>query len=226
MRRALRVLSTVLIAAGVLLVADAGLTLVWQEPVSALVARIEQSQLEDQLAGLDRRAPSAVERAALHGLRDADRRMAFLARALRRQVREGDAIGRIVIPTIGARFVVVQGTAAGDLRRGPGHYPATSLPGLPGTVAIAGHRTTYLAPFHDVNDLRPGDAIRLEMPYGVFTYRVQRTRVVEPGATWVTRDVGYPRLVLTACHPLFSAAQRIVVFARLVDAVPRGAAAA
>jgi len=120
--------------------------------------------------------------------------------------------------------VFVEGTAAPDLRRGPGHYPATPLPGQRGTVAIAGHRTTYGAPFHDVDQLRRGDRIELDMPYGRFTYRVERLRIVKPTAVEVTDAVGYDRLVLSACHPLYSAAQRIIVFARLERAEARGAA--
>ena len=58
------------------------------------------------------------------------------------------------------------------------------------------------------------------MPYGRFAYRVERTRIVAPTATWVTRRVAYDRLVLTACHPLYSAAERIVVFARLERSAP------
>jgi sortase A len=87
-------------------------------------------------------------------------------------------------------------------------------------VAIAGHRTTYRAPFRTIDKLRPGAPVVLEMPYGRFTYRVEETRVVKPSALWVTRPVGYPRVVLTACHPLYSAAKRIVVFARLAGVQP------
>jgi len=224
MRRALRTASSVLIVAGVLLIVDAGVTFAWQEPVSALIAAIRQDELSGQLDRLERAGPSAAERAALARMRGAEARMAFLARALRRRVREGDPIGRITMPTIGASYVVVQGTGTDDLRKGPGHYPATTFPGLPGTVAIAGHRTTYGAPFHNVNELRRGAQIHLRMPYGAFTYVVEKTRIVPPTATWVTRDVGENRLVLSACHPLFSAAKRIVVFAREIAAVPRGAA--
>ena len=83
-------------------------------------------------------------------------------------------------------------------------------------MAVAGHRTTYLAPFRTIDQLRPGDPVVLQMPYGSFTYRVENTRVVEPSALWVTRNVGYQRLVLSACQPLYSASHRIVVFARLV----------
>ena len=142
--------------------------------------------------------------------------MAFLARALRRDVREGDPVGRIRIKRIGVSYVVVEGTDPATLRKGPGHYTQTPLPGLSGTVAIAGHRTTYVAPFRKLNQLRRGDRITVEMPYGRFTYAVQRTKIVSPKALWVIRRQTYDRLVLTACHPLYSAAQRIVVFARLV----------
>jgi sortase A len=91
-------------------------------------------------------------------------------------------------------------------------------------VAIAGHRTTYLAPFRNIDDFKPRDRITLEMPYGRFDYEVERTRIVKPNALWVTKRVAYDRLVLSACHPLYSASERIVVFARLVSTAPRGAA--
>jgi sortase A len=224
MRRALRAISTVLIVAGALMIADAGITLAWQEPVSALLARIEQSKLSGQLDRIERNAPTPVERRVLAALPSQRRRIAFLAREARRTARTGDPIGRIHIPRIGASFVVVQGTDTASLRKGPGHYPETTFPGLSGTVAIAGHRTTYLAPFRRVDQLRRGDAIVLTMPYARLDYTVQRTQIVSPNATWIERDVGYDRLVLSACHPLYSASHRIVVFARLRQATPRGAA--
>ena len=92
------------------------------------------------------------------------------------------------------------------------------------TVAVAGHRTTYLAPFKQINELVAGDRILLTMPYGRFTYRVQYQKIVLPTALWVTRNVGYDRLVLSACNPLYSAAQRIIVFARLQSVKPLGPA--
>jgi len=223
MRRALRTLSTVLIVAGALLLADAALTLLWQEPVSALYGRVQQDKLEGQLKDLEKAPIAAVDQRALSKL-DASRRLAFAARSLKRRSKAGDALGRIRVPKIGISDVFVEGTAAGDLRRGPGHYPATPLPGQRGTVAIAGHRTTYGAPFHDVDQLAKGDRIDLDMPYGRFTYRVERLKIVEPTAVEVTDPVGYDRLVLSACHPLYSAAQRIIVFARLERAEARGAA--
>src|SRR2546421_506010 len=109
---------------------------------------------------------------------------------------------------------------AASLEKGPGHYPGTAFPGLGQTVAIAGHRTTYLAPFRHIDALGAGDRIVVNMPYGRFTYIVQYHKIVVPTALWVTDNVGYDRLVLSACNPLYSAAQRIIVFARLSEVQP------
>ena len=220
MRRALRALSTVLIVLGTLLLADGAITLLWGEPLTSLYARIEQGKLDDRLAELERSGPSPLERRVLARIPEPRRRLRFAARAALRRARAGDPVGRLSADSIGLDSVVVQGTAGGDLRKGPGHYPDTPLPGAGGTVAIAGHRTTYGAPFRDVDELERGDRIELKMPYGRFDYSVERTRIVPPSATWVTRRVAYDRLVLTACHPLYSAAERIVVFARLERSAP------
>jgi sortase A len=224
LRRPLRALSTVLIVAGVLMLADAGLTLVWQEPVSAVYATIVQGRLGDDLRRLETRKPTTLDLAALNKLASERRRMAFLARRLRADRDEGAAVGRIEIRKIKARFVLVNGTNGDDLRKGPGIYDDVPFPGAPGTTAIAGHRTTYAAPFRRIDQLRPGDEIVIEMPYGRFTYEVQRTRIVAPTEISVVRRVKFDRLVLSACHPLYSAAKRIVVFARLIASEARGAA--
>lgn len=222
-----------LLVVGVLLVAETVLTVEWKEPFTSITAARKQRQLSRDLARLERAPPTpaqlANERAAArrHGLRlvrARRRQMALLARHLARTARTGAPLGRIVIPKLGARFVVVQGADEQSLKSGPGHYEWTSLPGQQGTIAIAGHRTTYLAPFRHIDRLRPGDAIRLEMPYGTFAYRVERSEIVSPEQASVLRRVRETRLVLTACHPLYSAAQRIVVFARLHSAAAKGAA--
>jgi sortase A len=214
-RRALRALSTVLIVAGVILLADAGLTLLWQEPVSAVYAHFQQGRLSDRLEQLERAPLAPAEQRALDRIPDPRRKLAFRARALDRRLEPGDPMGRIVMPSLGVSEVFVEGTGAGELRSGPGHYPETPLPGERGTVAIAGHRTTYGAPFRRIDQLEPGDRIELRMPYGRFAYRVERTRIVPPTETSVTARVDHDRLVLSACHPLYSAAKRIIVFARL-----------
>jgi sortase A len=218
----LRILARVLIVTGALLLADAAATLVWQEPLSSIYAHVQQGKLSRRLARLDSQPALTVERRPLPRVRDTRRRLAGAARALERRTGAGDPLGRLRLPRIGVSAVVVEGTAAADLRSGPGHFPSTPLPGDPGTVAVAGHRTTYGAWFRHIDRLRPGDAVELTMPYGRFGYRVERTRIVSPSALWVTRRVAYDRLILSACHPLYSAAQRIVVFARLVSAIPRG----
>jgi sortase A len=112
-------------------------------------------------------------------------------------------------------MVFVEGTDTASLRKGPGHYPETAFPGQGRTVAVAGHRTTYLAPFRSINEIADGDQVTLEMPYATFTYEVEGHRVVTPDQVGIIRNVGYERLVLTACHPLYSAAERWAVFARL-----------
>lgn len=176
---------------GALLIADAGLTLAWQEPVSALVASQQQGQLEEALADPPERV---VERRPL----------------------PGDAIAKIEIPAIGVSEYVVEGTDTGDLRKGPGHYPDTPQPGEPGTAAIAGHRTTYGAPFRDIDQLERGDRIELQTPGGRYLYRVDRTKIVDDTDLSVLDPVGHRQLILSACHPLYSAEQRIIAFARQI----------
>jgi sortase A len=218
------VLAALLIAGGLLLLADAGTTLLWQEPISALYAQLKQESLGGDLRALDRAAPSPAARHALARLHEERRRIAYLAGTLQRHAKAGSAVGRIRIPAIGASFVVVKGSGSSELENGPGIYPETDFPGVPGTTAIAGHRTTYLAPFRHIDKLRQGEPIVLEMPYARFTYTVTGSRVVLPTDVSVLDPVGYSRLVLSACTPLFSASHRLIVFARLTSTVPLGAA--
>jgi sortase A len=225
-RRILRDISSVLIIAGLLLVADAGVTLLWQEPVTAVIGLIQRNGIDQRYLNFRDVPLSATDRAALHSLTSVEEQVAFLARREASQVPQGAAIGRLVMPKIGASYEVVQGDDTASLERGPGHYPETAFPGLGQTVAIAGHRTTYLAPFRNINEMDAGDRITLQMPYATFTYVVQYHRVVPPNAWWITDNVGYERLVLSACNPLYSAAQRIVVFARLEKMTPNPSAVA
>jgi sortase A len=224
-RRVLRALSTLLIVAGTLVVADGAVTLLWQEPVTALQASLSRQGLRGNLRRLEAAGPTRPEARALRRLRSERERIAFLARSLRRRAAAGDPIARLRIPRLGTDIVVVKGSDPADLRRGPGTYDQAPLPGAPGTAAIAGHRTTYLAPFRHLDALRPGDRVTVEMPYATFTYAVQSTRVVAADALWILRRTGYDRLVLSACHPLFSAKERLVVFARLTRVTPAPAAA-
>jgi sortase A len=221
----LRALALGLIAAGGLVLIDAGVTVVWQEPISALYTKLRQDRLDHALKRIERASPTASQQRTLARLAAEEARIAFLARGLERSAPDGSAVGRISIPAIAARFVVVKGTGTADLEGGPGIYPETRFPGIAGTTAIAGHRTTYLAPFRHIDALRPGNRILIEMPYAHFTYRVIGRRVVVPTDVHAAvANVGFTRLVLSACTPLFSAAKRLLVFARLIRAVPVGAA--
>jgi sortase A len=220
----MRVLAILLIAVGALALLDAGVTLVWQEPFSAIYAKLRQDHLSGALAKVEHDAPTAIEQRALVNLADVRRRVAFLAGGLEGRAKNGSAVGRIRIPRIGADFVVVKGTDTSDLESGPGIYSETVFPGMAGTTAIAGHRTTYLAPFRHVDQLRAGSRIMLNMPYAHFTYTVIAKKVVAPTDVHAAvANVGYSRLVLSACTPLFSAAKRLLIYARLTRTVPVGA---
>jgi sortase A len=186
-----RFAASVMIVSGTLMIADAGVTLAWQEPISALLAERQQAAL-----GRDLEKPPE--------------------RLRRRQPRLGEAIGKIVLPRLDRSYYIVEGTRTKDLRKGPGHYPDTPLPGERGTVGVAGHRTTHGAPFRKIDKLKQGDRVTLEMSDATYSYRVEKTRIVKPTEVSVKRRVGYDRLILSACHPLYSAARRIVVFARFV----------
>jgi sortase A len=187
---------------------------------------VRQSELSGQLDALEREAPTPLEVTALAHLHTTGAKIAFLARALQRSAHDGGPVGRIRIPRIGADFVLINGTSTGDLREGPGIYPQTAFPGAAGTTAIAGHRTTFLAPFRHIDELRRGDTVTVDMPYGRFVYSVIGHEVVKPTDVSVIDRVGYSRLVLSACTPLYSAADRLIVFARLVRIDPLGAARA
>lgn len=127
----------------------------------------------------------------------------------------GAAVGIIEIPRIGITKHVVEGVGIEDLKKGPGRYPGTSLPGTSGNAAIAGHRTTYGAPFFDLDQLQPGDPIYVTTTLGRFRYDVRETIIVTPSDAWVLDQTEDNRLTLTTCHPKFSAAQRMIVIADL-----------
>jgi sortase A len=215
MHRVLRIISIMLITAGLVVMADAGLTLVWEEPLSAAYGAFKQGQAEDQLNKLETQYPTPEDLAAIAGVRGISKKARILADRFKPQLQEGHAIGRIKIDRIGLSIVVVQGTDTSSLQKGPGHYRNTPIPGQAGTVAIAGHRTTYLAPFRDINQIEDGDEVRIEMPYAAFTYTVEKHEIVDPSDVGIIKPVGYDRLVLTACHPPYSAAQRYAIFAKL-----------
>ena len=204
--RATRIVSTMLITAGIVVLADAGLTLVWQEPLSAAYGALKQSEADDQLKELEAQYPSPGRLAAIAGVQGNAAKARILADRFAPHLR-GPAIGRIKIDRIGLDIVVVQGTDTTALQQGPGHYRATR-PGTAGTVAIAGHRTTYLAPFRHIDEIQDGDEVRIEMPYAAFTYTVHKHEIVDPSDVGILKPVGFDQLVMTACDPPYSAAHR------------------
>jgi sortase A len=232
MRRFGHIFSIALITAGLLVVADVGITLAYQEPLSSIYSSIKQGEKENQLKSLesefltqsdvrqidqakDTKDPKAREQAITANISQ-------LAQRLVDESKPGDALGRIEAPGMdGLNMVFVQGTDEASLELGPGHYPETAMPGQGKTVAIAGHRTTYLAPFRHIDSLSPGDKITLKMPYGTFVYSVQKSEIVDPSDVGVIHETGYERLVLSACNPLYSAAERYIIFAKLVKTEPR-----
>ena len=210
--RPARILSTALITAGLVVLADAGLTLLWQEPASAAYGALQQNRAGGELDDLEQEFDATVGGTSAE---TAAARAKVLAERFQAEIDKGDAIGHLKIDRIGLDKVLFYGTDTATLQKGPGAYPQTPLPGLGGTTGIAGHRTTYGAPFRYINEIRDGDELRVELPYATFTYEVEKHEIVDPGDVQIVDPVGYERVVLTACHPLYSAAQRWAVFGRL-----------
>ena len=220
MRRALRILSAVLIAAGVLAGAWGIVVWRWQDPFTALYTHWEQQKLGHEL---DREFADFRPAQSTRGLALAAERSVVAAEAarFRRTTHAGEPIGRIVIGRIGLKMVVVDGTDESSLEKGPGRDLRSYMPGQDRLVYIAGHRTTYLAPFSHIDSIRPGDVIRLEMPYATFVYRMTRHTVVPATDMSVLQSPKHEELELQACHPRFFATHRYIVYAKLVTMTPR-----
>jgi sortase A len=221
-RKASRIFGSLLIVAGVLTLAWVVLVWRWEDPFTALYTHFQQARLSHTY---ERRA-SAFQPRVTHGdLVSVERQVASEARAYRRTLETGDPVGRLHIGRIGLNMVVVQGTDHETLKNGPGHYVGSGLPGEGHLIYVAGHRTTYLAPFAWINNIRAGDYITFEVPYGTFTYRVTRHYIVDDNTVAVLEDTGSEILRLQACHPRFFATHRYIVDAKLVGVAPRGGSA-
>ena len=221
-RRRLRRLATLLLVCGVAAIAWTATVWLWQDPVTGLYTWYQQrklsSSLERQFADpLNRiRLPAASSVAA------EERAVAAAAARYRRSAHVGQAIGRVVVPRLGVHMVLVNGTDHGSLKKGPGRDLRTYMPGQGKLVYIAGHRTTYLAPFSHIERLRRGDRIRLEMPYATVVYAVTRHRIVPANDVSVLRSHGREAVELQACHPRFFATHRYIVYGRPVRIAPHG----
>jgi sortase A len=208
-----------MISAGLLALAWTVTVWRWQDPFTALYTRWEQRSLAQQYNRLDRGwKPPVDTHAGAGALRNAIVRDAA---AYRRDTHPGEAIGRIVIGRLGLDMILVDGTDHDSLTKGPGRDVQTYMPGQNRLVYIAGHRTTYLAPFSRIEDIRGGDYITIEVPYGTFTYRAVSHEIVSATDVAMLRSPDHELLRLQACHPRFFATQRYIVDARLVSVKPR-----
>lgn len=224
MRRAARLLSSLLIAGGVLLLVWVVIVWRWEDPFTAIYTHFQQARLSHAYAKRVAAFEPRLKPAAHRDVAVVEREVAAEARAYGRTLHTGDPVGRIRIGRIGLKMVVVQGTDESSLKKGPGHYLTSGLPGEGKLIYIAGHRTTYLAPFAAIDAIRIGDYVKLDMPYGDFTYRVTRHYIVPANQLSILVNHNKEILRLQACHPRFFATHRYIVDARLVAVAPRGAA--
>lgn len=211
--------------AGVLVLIWAVIVWQWQDPFTALYTHFEQQHMasvyKKHAAAFQAKLPAPTRH--VRSLASEEKQIAKEAATFRRSLSTGDPVGRLKIGRIGLNMIVVQGTDEASLKKGPGHYTGTALPGQGRLIYVAGHRTTYLAPFSHINDIRNGDYMTLEMPYGSFTYRAFRHYVVPATDLAVLVNHGREILRLQACHPRFFATHRYIVDARLVAFTPTGA---
>ena len=221
MRRAFRLFGSLLIVAGLLLGVWAAVVYFWQDPFTAWYTHREQGKLTaayNREAARFTASPATVARRVYPSAE-----ITRLAQRYARSLHVGGPVGRLQIKRIGLNMMVVQGTDHESLKKGPGHYATSGLPGGGQLIYIAGHRTTYLAPFSHINDIENGDFIVFQVPYGTFTYRAFRHFIVPSTALSVLQTHGREILRLQACHPRFFATHRYLVDARLVGFRARGA---
>jgi sortase A len=233
----MRFLGTSLIVVGICAVAWTIVVWRWQDPFTALYTLYQQHKLASRYHKIaESYHPLLVQRSrTAHADNSAvqiseERRLIQRdAKRYRRTLRPGTALGRIKVHRLGLNIVLVTGTDHDSLTKGPGWDMRTYLPGAGQLIYIAGHRTTYLAPFAHIDSMRPGDLVTIEVPYGTFVYRV-RNHVIVP-ADDVARLRSYNRpagtpagevVALQACHPRFFATNRYIVYAVLVRVVPKG----
>ena len=222
MRRTLRILGSLLVVAGVLTLVWAAVVWQWQDPFTGLYTKWRQHQLTSQY---DKRARAFTPPVAHASPAAVRRTIAREAERYRRESTEGQAIGRIRVPRMGVNMILVNGTDHDTLKKGPGRDLRTYMPGENRLVYIAGHRTTYLAPFSHIDALKTGDRITLEVPYATFIYSVTRHKIVKSTDLSVLRSPRHELVELQACHPRFFASHRYIAYAELVRVEPRGAAA-
>ena len=225
-------LGTFLLVVGIGVLAWTATVYLWKDPFTTAYTAYEQRRLASNLdSAFESWRPSgeAVSRPSApepepEPESEPPRRHDDVSREAKRfrvQSHEGDAIARLRVPRLELSVVVINGTSSSDLRRGPGRHEESFMPGEGELVYVAGHRTTYGAPFSEINALEPGDEISVELPYGSVWYEVTKHRIVDDNDLSVLRSRGREELVLQACHPRFFASQRYLVYARPVSTEAR-----
>jgi sortase A len=217
MRRVARIAGTLMIVAGVGALAWALTVWKWEDPFTAALNYFDQRQLAESL---DRRLEEGRRPAA--AAVDVRTTLPHSAVEWRRSSKRGDAIARLRIPRLGLTQIVVNGTDSDSLKRGPGRYLDSAMPGEGELVYVAGHRTTYGAPFSRIDQLRKGDRVYLELPYATFEYAITGHRIVRATDISVLESKGREQLLLQACHPRFFASHRYIAYARPVAVTPPG----
>jgi sortase A len=223
MRRCLRVGGTLLAGAGALAAAWALTVWQWQDPFTALYTSHQQQSLETAYEHDEAAYVPALP--AVHvrtPVRVQKRRVARAAHRYRATLETGDPVGRLRVPRLHLNAIVVNGTDGASLTKGPGRYAHSYVPGEGELIYIAGHRTTYGAPFAQIQRLRKGDEVTLEVPYGRFVYRVSSSVIVPADDLARLRSSGREEIALQACHPRFFATERYIVYAKPVSVQPRG----
>jgi sortase A len=220
-RRRLRRLGLVLIVAGGLVITWS--LVVWRanDPVTSIYTHWQQARLSREYARVTEHHLATVA-PRRSGRAEAEQAVERAARAFGSSAGEGDPIGRIIVPGLALDAVLVNGTATSSLRKGPGRDLRTFFPGEGQLVYIAGHRTTFAAPFSRIDRLAAGDRVTLEMPYGTFVYVVTGHSIVDANDLSVLTSHGHEVVALQACHPRFFASHRYIVWARPLSFAPHG----
>jgi len=217
MGRLARIAGTLMIVAGIGAIAWAFTVWKWEDPLTATLNYFDQRQLAQNFdRQLDEGRPAGSGATVV----DARQTLPRSAVKWRRAVKQGDAVARLRIPRLGLTTIVVNGTDDDSLKRGPGRYAGSAMPGEGELVYLAGHRTTYGAPFSRIDKLRKGDRVFLELPYGTFEYAITGHRIVAASQTSVLESKGFEQLALQACHPRFFATQRYIAYAKPVGVSP------
>lgn len=219
MRGLARVVGTLMIVAGLGTLVWAFTVWKWQDPFTAVLNRQDQRALSQSL---ERRFETFASRAKPVSSPTLRKTLTRNATRWRLELKRGEAVGRLRVPRLDLDAVIVNGTDTETLKRGPGRYLGSAVPGEGELVYVAGHRTTYGAPFSQIDKLRNGDRVYVDLPYATIGYRITGYRIVAATQLSVLKSKGYEQLALQACHPRFFATQRYIAYAKPVEITPAG----